>query len=65
MTADHLTLEARMAAFALTFPSVANAPGVSLWDAHTLDRWAAELPVSSGELATARFLLAVWEPNQA
>ena len=32
MTADHLTLEARMAAFALTFPSAANAPGAPLWD---------------------------------
>ena len=34
-----------------------------LWDANTLDRWAAETPVSHGELLTARFLLAVWDPG--
>jgi hypothetical protein len=48
-----------MAEFAWTFPSVAKAPGARLWDANTFDRWAAETPISEGELVTARFLLAV------
>lgn len=65
VTAEHLTLEEKMTAFAGTFPSVANAPGARLWDATALDRWAAETPVSHGELVTARFLLAVWDPEYA
>lgn len=63
MTADHLPAEARMSELARTFPSTAKAAGVALWDASTLDRWAAETPISPGERATARFLLAVWEPE--
>lgn len=51
-----------MAAFAQTFPSVASAPGVLLWDADTFDKWATETPLSHGEHVTARFLLAVWNP---
>lgn len=61
MPAHSLDLEAKMAAFARTFLSTAHAPGVFLWDANTLDRWAAETPVSHGELLTAQFLLAVWD----
>ena len=63
MTAHSLDLEAKMAAFARTFLSTSQAPGVLLWDANTLDRWAAETPASHGELLTARFLLAVWDPE--
>lgn len=65
MTADSHDLEAKMAAFARTFPSTAKADGVRLWDAHTLDRWAAETPVSHGELLTAQFLLSVWDSATA
>ena len=65
MTAESLTLEAKMAALARTFPSAVKAAGVTLWDANTLDRWAVETPVSRGELQTARFLLAVWDPGHA
>jgi hypothetical protein len=64
MTAEHLQLEERMAAFARTFPSMTKASGVKLWEANTLDRWAAATPISPGELVTARFLLAVWDPEQ-
>ena len=64
MTAESLDLEARMAALARTFPSTAKADGVRLWDANTFDRWVAESPVSHGELLTAQFLLAVWDPAQ-
>jgi hypothetical protein len=63
MTAEHLRIEEKMAALARTFPGVAKASGVKLWDANLFDRWAAETPVSPGELATARFLLAVWDPG--
>jgi hypothetical protein len=59
MTAESLDREAKMAAFARTFPSTAKSDGVRLWDAHTLDHWAAETPVSHGELLTAQFLLSV------
>lgn len=65
VTPDCPTPEARMAAFARTFPSTAKAAGVAVWDATALDRWAAGTPLAHGELVTARFLLAVWEPGQA
>ena len=55
----------KMAAFATTFPSMTKASGVKPWDANVLDRWAAETAISSGELATARFLLAVWDPGHS
>jgi len=63
VTAEGLDLEAKMTEFARTFPSMSKAAGVELWDANALDRWAAETPISEGELVTARFLLAVWDPN--
>lgn len=63
MSNELLGLEAKMTAFARTFPSMMDAPGVPLWDADTLDRWAAETPLSHGERVTARFLLAVWDPG--
>jgi hypothetical protein len=62
MTADFLDIDQKMTTFAKSFPSMAKASGVALWDAHTLDGWAAETPLSHGELVTARFLLAVWDP---
>lgn len=65
MTAGLLELNIRMTAFAQSFPSTLKAAGVALWDANTFDRWAAEIPVSHGELVTARFLLAVWDPEYA
>jgi hypothetical protein len=42
-----------------------EAAGVKPWDANALDRWAADTPVSHGELVTAQFLLAVWDPVSA
>lgn len=63
MTAESLALEEKLAAFARTFPSMAKASGVKLWDANTLDLWATESPISPGELATAQFLLAIWDPT--
>lgn len=65
MTMERPTIEEKMARFAQGFPSTAKAPGVGLWNAKTLDRWAAETPSSHGGLVTARFLLAVWDPNYA
>ncbi|MFO0888251.1 MAG: hypothetical protein U0790_03785 [Isosphaeraceae bacterium] len=67
MTADVIpksegaALGARMAAFALTFPSMRYASGVKPWDAERLDAWA-DGSRSHGELVTARFLLTVWDP---
>ncbi len=61
MTGERLDLEAKMAAFAKTFPSLRPAPGVAVWHAMALDRWAAKAAVSHGELVTARFVLAVWD----
>jgi hypothetical protein len=52
-----------MAALVLTFPSTTSAPPARFCDANSFDRWAAETPLSHGELVTARFLLAVWNPG--
>jgi hypothetical protein len=65
MTAEHLATEAKMSAFAQTFPSMEKVPGVKLWDANTIDRWAKSPTASHGGLVTARFLLAVWDPEHA
>lgn len=56
-------VERRFAALVSSFPSVANVPGTAPWNADVFDRWAAATPISPGELATARFLLAVWNPG--
>lgn len=50
---------AKMSKLAQSFPSLVNAPGVSPWDQHKLDAWAAE-PISHGERCTAQFILSVW-----
>lgn len=63
MTAEHLSLEAKMSEFAQTFPSVRNADGVALWDSNTLDRWATNMALPHGARVTAQFLLAVWDSN--
>ncbi len=52
----------KMAVFARTFPCLTKAAGVKPWDANTLDQWALDALVSHGELVTAQFLLAVWDP---
>lgn len=63
MTAVLLDLELKMAALARSFPCIAKAPAVKLWDANGLDQWASEVPIFHGELVTVRFLLAVWDPD--
>ena len=65
MIAEPADLDAKMAAFARTFPSMAMATDVNFWDANALDRWVTETPLSHGELVTARFLLAVWDDANA
>ena len=64
-TDDTPDQETKMASFARTFPCLAKAAGVKPWDANALDQWAAETPVSHGELVTAQFLLAVWDAASA
>jgi hypothetical protein len=54
----------RVRLLAQEFPSLWNAPGVSPWNAVTVDEWASSGRPSHGELCTARFILAVWEPNE-
>ena len=65
MTAEPHDLKAQMTLLARSFPSVAKATGIDPWDANALDRWMAETPLSHGEVSTARFLLAVWDPANA
>jgi hypothetical protein len=60
---DEAPVKQKMSKLALNFPSLARADGVNPWDADAIDRWAAETPLSLGELVTARFLLAVWNPG--
>ena len=45
--------------------AVAASPSFPALEHEVLDRWAAETAISSGELATARFLLAVWDPGHS
>jgi hypothetical protein len=49
---------------AATCKCLIDKPGVSPWDATSLDSWASSGIPSHGELVTARFLLAVWNPNE-
>jgi hypothetical protein len=57
----------RMAALAITFPTLVGAPGTQPFDAETLDAWAAgkvtgrgiKMP-GSGAKAAAQFILSVW-----
>ncbi|QEH39319.1 hypothetical protein OJF2_79340 (plasmid) [Aquisphaera giovannonii] len=53
-----------MAALARTFPSMKYALGVEPWNALQLETWA-KGPHSHGQVVTARFLLAVWDPHRA
>ncbi len=55
--------EIRIRLLAQKFPSMWNAPGVSAWNALIFDKWATEGGLSHGEVCTARFLLAVWDPD--
>lgn len=48
---------------ARSFPSLRHAPGVAPWDASRLDDWAARGGPSHGEKCSARFILAVLNPD--
>ena len=62
LTEEERSLRARMAAFAVTFPSMRYASGVEPWDAVELDAWG-NGPCSHGKRVTAQFLLNVWDPS--
>jgi hypothetical protein len=55
--------ETKIRLLAQTFPSLWKAPGISPWKACAVEDWAASGRPSHGELCTARFILAVWDPN--
>ena len=55
--------DSRVRLLAQTFPALWKAPGVSPWDALTIDEWATSGRPSHGELCTAKFILAVWDPD--
>lgn len=48
---------------AQSFPCLWNAPGIRPWVPLEFDEWASSGSPSHGEVCTARFLLAVWDPN--
>lgn len=55
--------EHRIRRLAYSFPSLRKFyGGVQPWNANTLNDWASGA-VSHGEAVSARFLLAVWDPN--
>lgn len=54
----------RMTELARSFPSLRHAPGVDPFDVEPLDCWAAG-KASHGEALAARFVLAVWSPEEA
>lgn len=41
-----------------------GAPGIRPWEALRLDGWAATRQPSHGEVVTAQFVLAVWNPDE-
>jgi hypothetical protein len=53
----------RIESLALNFPCLRDAPGAAPWDADKLDEWVASGVPSHGEKCTARFLLAIWNPD--
>jgi hypothetical protein len=55
--------ETRIAQLARAFPCLRNAPGIEPWDANRLDDWAGSGGSSHGEKCSARFVLAVWNPD--
>lgn len=55
--------ENRIHLLAWKFPCLRHAPGVEPWNADRLDDWAASGGPSHGEKCSARFVLAVWNPN--
>ena len=62
---DHRTRpEDRIRTLAHSLPSLRSAPGLAEWQAITLDAWAASGSPSHGERCSARFLLAVWNPEE-
>ena len=50
---------------AATFPCLVGAPEIVSWQPLKLDEWAASGKPSHGEIVSARFLLAVWNPDEA
>jgi hypothetical protein len=54
----------KMSDFALSFPCLRRADGVSPWDALRLDEWATDSR-SHGERCTAQFVLAIWSGTPA
>ena len=54
----------RMTELAWSFPSLCRAPGIDPFAVEHLDRWAAGV-ASHGEAVSARFVLAVWSPDEA
>lgn len=64
MVANTDDRETRIQILAKRFPSLHAAPGMNPWDAVAIDDWAAGGGPSHGEVCTARFVLAVWEPNE-
>jgi hypothetical protein len=56
--------EVKIAQLARTFPCLRNAPGIEPWNANWLDDWAASGGPSHGEKCSARFILAVWNPDR-
>lgn len=55
--------ERRIEHLALTFPCLRGKAGIAPWDANCLDSWAASGHPSHGEKCTAKFILAVWNPD--
>lgn len=59
---DDDELRSRMTELARNFPCLERAPGVDPFKPDVLNRWAWGV-ASHGERATAKFLLAVWDPE--
>lgn len=65
MAAEVLNADIRILELARSFPCLRGAPGVAgLWNALALDEWAATV-ASSGETHSARFVLGVWNSQEA
>jgi hypothetical protein len=57
------SIDERMTALALTFPSLQDAAGILPWSAEKLEKWTCGPAPGSGAFHAARFMLSLWNEH--